>query len=98
MDFDLFKNVIDQIAQFDSNLKTLRLNKIGEPTLNKHLPEMIKYAKKTNKINWIDFATNGSKLNNEFSEKIIESGVDRINISLEGISEEDYLKKCKNKN
>ena len=46
MDFDLFKNVIDQITQFDSNLKTLRLNKIGEPTLNKHLPEMIKYAKK----------------------------------------------------
>ena len=95
MDFDLFKNVIDQIAQFDSNLKTLRLNKIGEPTLNKHLPEMIKYAKKTKKINWIDFATNGYRLTNEFSKKIIESDVDRINISLEGISEEDYLKNAK---
>ena len=95
MDFDLFKNVIDQIAQFDSNLKTLRLNKIGEPTLNKHLPEMIKYAKKTKKINWIDFATNGFRLTNEFSKKIIESDVDRINISLEGISAEDYLKNAK---
>lgn len=95
MDFSLFKNVIDQIAQFDSNLKTLRLNKIGEPTLNKHLPEMIKYAKKTKKINWIDFATNGSMLTNEFSKKIIESDVDRINISLEGISEEDYFKNAK---
>ena len=47
------------------------------------------------KINWIDFATNGSRLTNEFSEKIIESDVDRINISLEGISEEDYLKNAK---
>ena len=50
---------------------------------------------KNKKINWIDFATNGFRLTNEFSKKIIESDVDRINISLEGISEEDYLKNAK---
>ena len=71
------------------------MNKIGEPTLNPRLPEMIKLARDSERIEWIDFATNGSRFNSDNLERFVRSGVNRINISLEGLNTEAYLKNAK---
>lgn len=91
MDFELYKKVINDLKEFDENIKMLYLYKDGEPLLNPHFPEMIKYAKESNKINKISTTTNASLLNKELSLKIIESGLDQIQISIEGINEEQYM-------
>ena len=91
MDFDLYKKIIDDLAEFDDNIKLLHLYSDGEPLLNKHFYKMVEYAKKSSKINRIDTTTNAYLLNEELSLKIIEAGIDRINISIEGINEEQYL-------
>ena len=90
MDFNLYKKVIDDICEFDDNIKMLHLYQHGEPLLNKYFPEMVRYAKKSGRINRIDTTTNAYLLTNELSIKIIESGLDRINISIEGVNEEQY--------
>lgn len=94
LDFNLFKKIIDELNDFTDNLKVLRMNKVGEPLMNKKIIEMVKYAKQSGKVNYIDFATNAGLLTNEISLGLVESGLDRLNISIEGVNNEQYLKYC----
>lgn len=95
MSFSMFENIISQIGMFPCPLKVLRMNKIGEPTLNSCLPEMIGLARASERIEWIDFATNGSRFSGDNIERFLRSGANRINISLEGLNTEAYLKNAK---
>ncbi|MCT7509566.1 radical SAM protein [Aliarcobacter cryaerophilus] len=90
MNFELYKKIINDICEFDKPIKVLRLYKDGEPLLNKKLPEMIKYAKDKGCAQKIDTTTNASLLTHETSLKLIEAGLDRINISIEGVNKEQY--------
>lgn len=90
MDFELYKKIIDDICEFDSKVKVIRLYKDGEPLLNPHFAEMIKYAKESGCCDRVDTTTNASLLNPELSLRIIEAGLDKINISIEGVNEEQY--------
>lgn len=91
MDFNLYKKIIDDICEFEKPIKVLRLYKDGEPLLNSRLAEMIKYAKERKCSERIDTTTNASLLNAAKNLEIIEAGLDRINISIEGINAEQYL-------
>lgn len=90
MNFDLYKKIVDDISSFDQKLKVLRLYKDGEPMINKKLPEMISYAKKKNISEKIDTTTNVSLLNKDRTKDLVEAGLDRINISIEGVNNEQY--------
>jgi MoaA/NifB/PqqE/SkfB family radical SAM enzyme len=92
MDFNLYRKIIDDICTFDKPLKCLRLYKDGEPLLNPKFPHMIRYAKEQGCALEIDTTTNGSLLNPRMNLELIHAGLDRINISVEGVSEDKYLK------
>ena len=91
MDFNLYKKIIDDLKEFEGKVKVIRLYKDGEPLLNKHFAEMVEYAKKSDKVDRVDTTTNASLLNKELSLKIIDAGLDRINISIEGMNSKQYL-------
>ena len=95
LSFDIFTKLIDGLSEFPGSLKVLRLNKIGEPTLNKRLVEMIRYAKRSRRVEWIDFATNGSLLKAKYLNELVGSGLNRLNVSLEGLTSADYLLNAK---
>ena len=92
---EYFTKVIDGLSQFEKPLKVLRMNKIGEPTLNKNLIEMVNYARTSKRVEWIDFSTNGSLLDAKYMNDLKGSGLNRLNISLEGLTESDYLLNAK---
>ena len=52
---------------------------------------MVKYAKQSGCCDRVDTTTNASLLSHEISDKIIAAGLDRINISIEGVNEQQYL-------
>jgi len=91
MNFDLFKKIIDDLKDFPEPIKVLRLYKDGEPLLNPNFPEMVKYAKDSGHVLRVDTTTNGSLLNPTLNRKIIDSGIDRINISVEGVNAGQYM-------
>ena len=91
MAFDLYKKIIDDLKDFEEPLKVLRLYKEGEPFLNKQLADMIRYAKKSGMVQYIDTTTNGSRLQPEQIKPILDAGLDRINISVDGMSDEQFL-------
>jgi radical SAM protein with 4Fe4S-binding SPASM domain len=91
MDFALYKKVIDDLNEFEQPLKVLRLYKEGEPFLNRKMAEMVRYAKERGVARSIDTTTNGSLLDPEIIESVLEAGIDRINISVDGLSEGQFL-------
>lgn len=92
MDFRLYKNIIDQLDEFPQKIRILRLVKEGEPLLNKRFVDMIRYAKKKQPSVTVDTTTNASLLTPELSDAIINAGLDKIFISLQGITAQAYKK------
>lgn len=80
-----FKSTIDQIH---NKLLYLIFYFQGEPFLNKDFPEMVKYASMKNI--YTATSTNGHFLNDENARSIVESGLDRIIISIDGITQDAY--------
>jgi MoaA/NifB/PqqE/SkfB family radical SAM enzyme len=92
MSFELFKKIADDIKAFKSPLKMLRLGGNGEPLLNKDLPKMIRYARELGISEHIETVTNGSLFSEKMIDEIIDAGIDRIRISIQGINAEAYRK------
>ncbi len=95
MDYELFTKVMDDLNEFDEPLKVLRMNKIGEPLINKRMVDMVKYARQSGRVLHIDTTTNASLLNPEMITGLIDAGLDRMNISIEGVNEAQYLEIAK---
>ena len=91
MNLDLYKKVIDDLSEFDDNIKIIHLYNQGEPLLNPHFVEMVRYAKKSKYINKVATTTNAALLNEELSLQIIDSNIDRMQISIEGINSKQYF-------
>lgn len=89
---ETFTKIIDDLAEFDRPIKVLRLYKDGEPFLNKRLADMIAYAKKSGRVEYIDTTTNGSLLTPERLKEVLDAGLDKINISVDGMTPEQYRK------
>lgn len=92
MKLDLFEKIMEDVAKFSRPLKVLKLFKDGEPMLNPQFLDMVKAAKRIGTIDRIETTSNGSKLGPGFNEKLVESGIDRVVLSIEGVTSERYLK------
>lgn len=76
MDLELFKKIINQVREIAPRAITMHLS--GEPMLHRDIFNMIIYAKKAGLT--ILMATNGTLLNRENAEKLIDSRVDAVRI------------------
>lgn len=92
MDMGLYRKCIDDMRGFGQKLKMLRFAAIGEPLLHPGIAEMVAYAKQADIAQSVDIVTNGSLLTHELSGRLIDAGLDRLRISVEGLSAEDYQK------
>lgn len=92
MPFALFEELIRQAAEYGSPFRVLRLYKEGEPLVNPQFEDMVKLARESGCFSRIDTTTNGLLLNPERNRKIIQAGIDQINISVNGVSEEQVYR------
>jgi hypothetical protein len=83
MDLESFKKVIDKIRREDPFVGNIQLYQWGEPTINKHLPDMIRYARENDILSTIS-----SNLNYTADFRaIIESCPECLRISVSGKGE-----------
>ena len=82
---DFFKQTIDDIHK---ELLYLIFYFQGEPYLNPDFLEMVKYA--SNKKIYTATSTNAHYLNDEAAKKTVESGLDRLIISIDGTTQDVY--------
>lgn len=72
-------------------LKALVLNGVGEPLLNQNLEVFIRKAKSSMpKDSWIGFQSNGKLLDEARALSLLEAGLDRICISIDSISHDNF--------
>jgi radical SAM protein with 4Fe4S-binding SPASM domain len=84
---DLFKKVIDQMKE---HLIYLTFYFQGEPYINPDFLDMVKYANKS-KI-YTSTSTNAHFLNKDNAIRTIESGLDKLIVSVDGTTQETYEK------
>lgn len=94
MDLDAFTGIIRQFEAFPQPIKKLVINGVGEPLCNPDFPKILSVATHSNSIEKVEFFTNATLLTPEFSQEIIQTGVDRIKVSLQGLSSEKYREVC----
>ncbi|MFN8887078.1 MAG: radical SAM protein, partial [Cyclobacteriaceae bacterium] len=82
---ELYQSVINQLAP---SLSYLIFYFQGEPYLHPSLVDMIRYA--ADKGIYTATSTNAHYLNDEAAKKTVESGLDRLIISIDGTSQETY--------
>ena len=97
MSIDMFKKIIDDLKSFPQKVKQLRLYNHGEPLLNPNVVDMVAYASRAEVAEQIVITTNGLLLNPEMSEALISAGVTEINVSINGINDEQYTVLTKTK-
>ncbi len=82
---DLFKKTIDEIS---SSLWYLIFYFQGEPYLNPNFLDLVKYA--SAKRIYTATSTNAHYLSDESARRTVESGLDRLIISIDGTTQETY--------
>ena len=82
---DFFKETIDAVHK---ELIYLRFYFQGEPFLHKGSLDMVKYA--SSKGIYTATSTNAHFLTDEMARETVESGIDRLIISIDGITQETY--------
>jgi len=94
MSWKTFEKIISSIYEFEDKIKSVVFSGLGEPLVNKRLPEMIREVKSTGKVEKILLITNGLLLTPETSNALIEAGLDICKISLQGMSAKSYKQVC----
>ena len=85
LEADLFRNVIDQLHR---DLWYLIFYFQGEPYLHPNFTELVKYA--SQKGIYTATSTNAHYLTDDAARKTVESGLDRLIISIDGTTQEVY--------
>lgn len=91
MNLDIFSKLIEQVEMFDNKLKLINFAYLGEPLLNKNIPQMVDMAKKSEVAERVEIVSNASMLTHEISEKLVEAKLDRLRISIQGLNSQEYF-------
>lgn len=87
MDWEVFKTTIDQMAPWAYEVN---LHNWGESLLHPRIFDMIAYAKSKNIAT--NMSTNFNRVSDEKIDKLIESGLEYLILSIDGISQDVYVK------
>lgn len=90
---DLSMPLFEALAPAFPGLEALILNGVGEPLLHPQLEEMIRAARKRMPGNgWVGFQSNGLLLTDARAVSLVSAGLDRICLSIDGVSPETFRK------
>jgi MoaA/NifB/PqqE/SkfB family radical SAM enzyme len=83
----LFEKIVDECAE--GGCRTVHLHNFGEPLLDKKLPCRIRRVKQQTSLR-VKIFTNGSLLRGELADGLLESGLDELRVSLDGVDAREF--------
>jgi len=87
MSWEVYQSLIEQLAEFDPP-PTVHFGGYGEPMTYPYFLEAIKLAKDIGSR--VEMTTNGTLLTADMAETLIDLEVDKIMVSIDGVSEDIY--------
>lgn len=94
MQWDLFVKVVEQLNGFPQEVKQISLSCHGEPLVNRRLPDMVRHIKNNGIQSRVSIHTNASLLDETYVYDLADSNIDRIVVSLQGLSADKYYETC----
>lgn len=94
MKWELFIKAVEQMKGFPQEVKQISLSNHGEPLVNRRLSDMVKYIKSKGIKSKVAIHTNASLLDESYVYELIDSEIDRIVVSLQGLDGERYRITC----
>lgn len=90
MEKELFLNLVLQTTEFPGKFKVVQLAGYGEPLLHPNIVEFVCALRQADIAERVQILTNGTRLTHALSEGLVEAGLDRVLISVNGLSDADY--------
>lgn len=90
LEWDIFVRIADSAKEFPEKIKTILLTSIGEPLLHPRIADMIQYMNKIKLADAYEIVTNASLLTPELGKKLVDAGLTRLCISLQGLTARKY--------
>lgn len=87
MPLTTFRELMEQVERLPVP-PTIHMSGYGEPTAHPDFLEMVRLAKATGAS--VEITTNGTLLNTEMSTTLIQLGLDRLMVSIDGTTPEQY--------
>ncbi len=87
MSMELYRKIVDECAAL--GITHVRVHNYGEPFLDRHLVEKVRYAKDKG-IREVGMISNGSLITEKVARAMIEAGLDAINISVDASGKEVF--------
>lgn len=91
LNFEEFKEMADDIKESFGRVKNIKLVGMGEPLVHPRFADMVSYLKQNDICEVSETITNGVMLTPEVSDKLIPAGLDFLKVSINGLSDEEYL-------
>lgn len=86
----VFQKAIDDLKSFSKPLKSLVFAGHGEPLLHPDIARMVAYAKEKPVAERVEIVTNASLLTHDIADALIDAGLDRLRISIQGLDSDTY--------
>ncbi len=90
MEFGVYRKALADMSAKGWRLKALIFAGHGEPLLHPEIAKMVALAKEKGIADRVEIVTNGSLLTQDLSDALIAAGLDRLRISLQGVTTEQY--------
>lgn len=87
MDDALYEKIIDECSKY--HCSSVHLHNFGEPLLDKQLAQRVRYAKQKG-IRRVAIFSNGSLLTSDKVDELIDAGLDKIKVSFDGATKEEF--------
>ena len=87
---DLFRKIISDLDSFDEKIDTFVVSGDVDPLRHPNFIDFIKIARACKKVKKLKMSTNASLLTTSMADDIISSGMDIIQISINGMDDEHY--------
>jgi len=90
LDFEIYQKFIRDCTGFKDKINIFIINGVGEPLIHPHIVEMVALAKISKIAERVEITTNATLLNRKMSDELIKAGLDRLVVSIKGLTSEQY--------
>lgn len=90
MDYELLCKLVDDAKMFGKKIKAVHFAGYGEPLLHPDIGKMVKYFVDNNVSDIVDIVSNGALLNPKISTELLDAGLNKLRVSLQGLDDKTY--------
>lgn len=90
LSLDLLKKFVEDAKYFEDKIRAIHFAGYGEPLLHPDIAPMVKLITDGGIADVVDIVTNGALLNTKLSTELLNSGLGKLRISLQGLDSDAY--------